>query len=218
MILLIGGEKGGTGKTTLATNLAVLRIREGRDVLLIDADKQKSANSWATAREEHAPEVAPRIPCIQKYGRGIVAEVKGLSERYDDIIIDAGGQDSVELRSAMLVAERMCVPIQAAQFDVWTLPQIQEVADQARALNPQLSAAIVLNRVSTNPSVSEGAEVAELLSDFPGLELFDAPLHERIAFRKAASQGLSVAELIPADAKAIKEVQAIHNLIFHEAK
>ena len=102
MLILIGGEKGGAGKTTLATNMAAMRALAGRDVLLIDTDPQGSANSWSQSRDDES--ITPRVACVQKFGKGLPAEVKDLSKRYQDIIIDAGGRDSVELRSALVVA------------------------------------------------------------------------------------------------------------------
>ena len=117
MIILIGGEKGGTGKTTLATNMAAMRALAGRDVLLIDTDPQGSANYWAQNRDEE--EISPRVACVQKFGKGLPAEVKDLAVRYQDIIIDAGGRDSVELRSAMVIADQAYIPIQPSQFDIW---------------------------------------------------------------------------------------------------
>ena len=102
-IILIGGEKGGTGKTTLAVNLAALRALQGRDVLLIDTDVQASASYWAQSRDE--AQTRPRIACIQKFGKGLPTEVRDLARRYQDLIIDAGGRDSVELRSSLVVAE-----------------------------------------------------------------------------------------------------------------
>ena len=69
MIILIGGEKGGTGKTTIATNLAQLRSQNGHDVLLVDTDKQESASSWAGLREEEA--IQPAITTVQKVGKSI---------------------------------------------------------------------------------------------------------------------------------------------------
>ncbi len=68
-IILIGGEKGGTGKTTLAVNLAALRALTGRDVLVIDTDIQASASYWAQTRDETG--VTPRVACIQKFGKGL---------------------------------------------------------------------------------------------------------------------------------------------------
>ena len=96
-IILIGGEKGGTGKTTLAVNLAARRALQGRDVLVIDTDIQASASYWAQTRDETA--VTPRVACIQKFGKGLQTEVRDLATRYQDLVIDAGGRDSVELRS-----------------------------------------------------------------------------------------------------------------------
>ncbi len=111
MIILIGGEKGGTGKTTIATNLAAKRAMENRDVLLIDTDAQGSANYWAQSRDDS--EAKPhRVACIQKFGKGLQAEVQDLAKRYQDIIIDAGGRDSVELRAGLVVSNKAYIPIQ----------------------------------------------------------------------------------------------------------
>ena len=96
MIVLVGGEKGGVGKTTLAVNLAAKRVHCGYDVLLVDADKQASANLWAGIREEEG--VHPPVRCVQKRGKGLAADIRDLARRYEDVIIDAGGQDGVELR------------------------------------------------------------------------------------------------------------------------
>ena len=80
MIVLIGGEKGGTGKTTLATNLAAMRALAGRDVLMIDTDPQGSANYWAQSRDEE--NITPRVACIQKFGKGLPKEVQDLAHRW----------------------------------------------------------------------------------------------------------------------------------------
>src|SRR6516165_3285835 len=102
MIVLVGGEKGGVGKTTLAVNLAAMRARAQHDVLLADADKQASANLWANIRDQE--KVDPPVRCVQKRGKGLAADVRDLATRYEDIVIDAGGQDSIELRAAMTIA------------------------------------------------------------------------------------------------------------------
>jgi chromosome partitioning protein len=212
MIVLIGGEKGGTGKTTLAVNLAALRAGRGRDVLLIDTDIQASASYWAQIRDEAA--VTPRVACIQKFGKGLQAEVRDLATRYQDLIIDAGGRDSVELRSALVVAERAFVPIQPSQFDIWTLGRMDDLVKTAQGFNPDLRATVVISRASTNPSVSEVAEARSLLADFAHLHLTPAVIRDRIAYRKAARDGLSVAEQKPTDSKAGEEMQALFQEVF----
>ncbi|MBL1265814.1 AAA family ATPase [Methylomicrobium sp. RS1] len=213
MIVLIGGEKGGTGKTTLATNLAAMRALAGRDVLLIDTDPQGSANYWAQSRDEE--KINPRVACVQKFGKGIPAEVKDLATRYDDIIIDAGGRDSVELRSSMVVAEKVYIPIQPSQFDIWTLGQMDELVETARGFNPGLQARVIISRSSTNPSVRESDQTGQLLlADFPNLDLADVTIRDRIAYRKAAKDGMAVVELSPKDPKAAEEMETFYKEVY----
>jgi chromosome partitioning protein len=213
-IILIGGEKGGTGKTTLATNLAALRALAGRDVLLVDTDIQASASFWSQTRDEAS--IRPRVACIQKFGKGLQAEVQDLARRYQDIVIDAGGRDSVELRAALVVAQRSFIPIQPSQFDIWTLGRMDELVKTAEGFNPNLHAWVVISRVSTNPSVTEGTEAQEILADFEHLRLSKAIIRDRIAYRKAARDGMCVAEMRPADPKAVEEVKALFDEVFSD--
>jgi chromosome partitioning protein len=215
MIILIGGEKGGTGKTTLATNLAAMRAVAGHDVLLIDCDPQASANYWAQNRDELA--VQPRVACVQKFGKGLAMEVKDLATRYSDIILDAGGRDSVELRSALVVVEKVYIPIQPSQFDVWTLNVMNSLVETATGFNPNLQAKVIISRASTHPSVQEANETRQLLIDFPHLETIDVVIRDRIAYRKAAKEGIAVTELKPNDTKASDEMTVLYDEVFsHE--
>jgi chromosome partitioning protein len=212
MIVLIGGEKGGTGKTTVATNLAAMRALSGRDVLLIDTDQQGSANYWAQSRDEAS--VNPRVACVQKFGKGLPVEVKDLAHRYQDIIIDAGGRDSVELRSAMVVANRAYIPIQPSQFDIWTLNRMDELIETAKSFNPDLQAWVIISRSSTNPSVHESDDTIEIMGDFPNLGLAGVSIRDRIAYRKAAKDGMAVCELKPKDPKAVEEMEVLYKEVF----
>ncbi len=125
MIVAVLGEKGGTGKTTLATNLAGMRATEGRDVLIIDADRQGSASYWAEKRADTHPEL-PGVQSVQKFGGGLQLAVRDMARRYADIIIDAGAGDSREVESALRVAERAIIPVQPSGLDVWTLGLIDD--------------------------------------------------------------------------------------------
>lgn len=210
-IILFGGEKGGTGKTTLATNTAAMLALEGKDVLLLDTDRQGTASFWAVVREES--ETEPRISCVQKFGKGLASQVRDLAGRYDEIIIDAGGRDSMELRYGLGVCDRAYIPLQPFQFDIWTLRQMNDLAEMASGINEGLQAFVVLNRVSTNPAVREDREAKEFIEreDFTHLSVVEAILKDRIAFRKSARDGLSVVEW-KQDKKAVAEM----NQLYHE--
>ena len=214
MIVLIGGEKGGTGKTTIATNLAAVRALAGSDVLLVDTDPQGSASYWTTSRAEN--DIKPRVACIQKFGKGLQQELQDLANRYQDIIVDAGGRDSVELRAAMLVAHKTYVPIQASQFDIWTLTQMNDLIVTAEGFNPNLRAWVVINRGSNNPAVKEIAEAVEIMGDFEHLGVATSVVRDRIAYRKAVRDGLSVVEMKPSDAKACREMNAFYVEVFND--
>jgi chromosome partitioning protein len=192
-VTLFGGYKGGTGKSTLATNYAVALARAGRDVLLVDTDKQGSADGWASTRAEAGGDL-PRVHCVQKFG-DVAGAVRDLRERYHEIVIDAGGRDGREFRSAMLVANAMFVPLKASQFDLWTMDQVAELIDHARGFNPGLQAWAVLSMAPTHPQVNETAEARELLEGVEGVRLAETVIRERKAYREATSTGRGVLEL-----------------------
>ena len=212
-IVLFGGEKGGTGKTTLATNMAAMLALQGKDVLLLDTDRQGTASFWATVREN--TEIESRIACVQKFGKGLASQVRDLADRYDEIVIDAGGRDSMELRYSLGVCDRAYIPVQPFQFDIWTIRQMDELVEMAQGLNENLQAFIVLNRVSTNPAVREDQETRDFFKEeeFQHLTLVDTVLRDRIAFRKSGRDGLSVVEW-KQDKKAADEMNQLYKEVY----
>lgn len=214
MVILIGGEKGGPGKTTIATNLAAIRTKETGDLLLIDTDKQPTASYWCSLREDN--QIEPRINSIQKFEKAVRTETLALKEKYEDIIIDAGGRDSPELRGALLVSDKAFFPLRPSQFDLWTLGRLNTLVETANDINENLKAYVVINQASPNPVVKEVEEAKELVSEFKNLKLMDVHICERISFRRAAIQGLAVTEYKPEDSKANKEINCLYEEIFNE--
>ena len=105
--------KGGVGKTTVAVHLAVMLARAA---LLIDGDPQTSAASWAAWRRERADGLpSPITTCLS--GKAIIHEGKSLVQGYDHAVVDAGGRDSLGLRSALSLAEYAIIPVGASQLD-----------------------------------------------------------------------------------------------------
>lgn len=214
MIILVGGEKGGSGKTTIATNLAAIRTKEIEDVLLIDTDKQQTSSYWCSLREDK--QVIPRVSSIQKYDKSVRTEVLQLNKKFTDIIIDAGGRDSPELRSSLLVCDKAIFPLRPSQFDLWTLGRLNILVDTAKLINENLKAYVVINQSSPNPAVKESLEMKDFLVEFPNMSLLKTIVCERIVFRRAALNGMAVTEYKPEDMKATEEIMNLYKEIFND--
>lgn len=215
MILLLGGEKGGTGKTTLSINLSVMRQQKTGEVLLVDADPQANASFWCAVRDQY--NVSPRIPSVQKTGKNIREELIGLKNKYKDIVIDTGGRDSLELRASLLVADIALIPLQPSQFDIWTLRKIDNLVGEVKQINDALQVFICLNRVSSLPQVKEADEARDYITEeADNINLTSAQIIERAIFRKAVISGLSVHEA-KSDKKAEAELDVLYKEIFNEA-
>jgi len=212
MILLIGGEKGGTGKTTIATNLAAMRARDGFDTLLVDTDIQGSASFWVQSRDEAG--ITPRVANVQKFGKNLSNELADLAGRYLEIVIDAGGRDSAELRASLVRADLVVIPVQASQFDLWTLDRMDAMVKLASSYNPNLQVKILITRASTNHAVTETASAAELVAQFETFTMASTIIKDRIAYRRAAAAGKCVTEMYnPAD-KATAEITRLYQEVY----
>ncbi len=210
MIVLIGGEKGGTGKSTLATNLCAYVAAAGQDVLLLDADRQCTSANWAAERHQH-PEL-PTVHCVQHYGN-LFHSVQDLRTRYTHVVIDAGGRDSEELRSAMVLADKLYSPAKASQSDLWTIDHLARLVDLARGFNPKLDARVLVSMAPTNPRINEERSATEMLSEFSErIQLSSHVTRERKAYRDAMREGKGVIET--SDAKAIAEIESIAKEIY----
>lgn len=209
MIVVFGGEKGGTGKTTIATNIAVELAFRGRDVLLMDTDRQESSSAWCLMREEE--NIQPRIPCLQKFGGSVRQELSGLKNRYTDIIVDCGGRDSVEFRSALLVADMAVIPLRPAQFDLWTVSKFRRAIEEVKLINENIHVRLLLNAANT-PSSVMGAKM--YLTEFDDLGLFSTVVTDGLAFHRSAAEGRSVRELMDENCTSSYEISALYKEIF----
>lgn len=214
MIVTIGNTKGGVGKTTLSVNIAVARAISGKDIWLIDGDRQGSAQAAITLRSESGQ--IPGIAC-SSFTKGPVLRSQLIQQRqkFDDIIIDVGGQDSSTLRAALVLTDVLVVPFQPRNFDVWALNDIAELVEEARGIRDGLRAYAVLNCADPGPSSLDNSEAAEAVSSVTQFEYLPCPVRRRKAFANAAGSGMSVLEIFPKDPKAINELYSLINVIFN---
>lgn len=193
MILLIGSNKGGSGKTTVSCNLAVALAKQGKEVCLVDADRQSSAANWCTERELSKKE--PSIAIVQKYDN-ISKTITALAEKFEHVIVDVAGRNSREMITAAAVADVLLCPSQCSQLDLDTLGELQQQVEQVKDLNPALKVFIYQTMASTNSKVTdkERTDFEEYVSEFPEFKALKAIGRYRKVYRDVFSDGLSVLE------------------------
>lgn len=213
MILTVGNTKGGVGKTTLAVNIAIARALAGRDVWLIDGDRQGTAQTAISIRAESGQQ--PGIACATyPDGPTLRAQVQQQASKFDDIIIDAGGRDSTALRAALVLSDVLLVPFQPRSYDVWALNDIAELIDDARSVRDGLRAFAVLNCADPGEASTDNTDAAAAVAQVPQFEYLATPVRRRKSFANAAGQGLSVLELKPSDKKANEELNSLLKVLF----
>ena len=196
MIILIGSQKGGCGKSTLAINIAAALAKMDKDVIIVDADVQGTSSRWASDRNENLP----KVHCVQKY-ENIKSTLLDLNQRYKFVIVDVAGKDSKELRTAMLVANILLVPFRASQMDLDTMIHLSDLIDTAKGLNESLISLAVINMASTNHLVAEVKEAQAYLQDFPIVKLLNSIIYERKIDRDVVPIGAGVIDIDHTKAK-----------------
>jgi chromosome partitioning protein len=209
MIITVGGIKGGSGKTTIATNLTVWLSQRGEDVLLVDADDQETATDFTAWREETL-NGRTGYTSVKLTGDNVRSQIQKLKDKYTHIVIDTGGRDTTSQRSAIVVSDVYLLPFNPRSFDIWTITKVQNLIREIRSVKPtELRAFSFLNRADFRGS--DNKDASDNLNMIEDIVFIDTPIGNRKAFSNAASRGLAVFEMEPADEKAISEVNELFN-------
>jgi len=206
MMILVGGEKGGSGKSCLAQNLAVFFARDKKAiVLMVDCDPQRTSSDWIQARNSDPS--LPAINCIQLYGK-IRNDLISLTQHYDYVIVDCGGQDNLALRAAMSVADHVIIPLRPKRRDLKTVPHMEDMLSTCKMVNPKMLASFVITQCPSLPNQASRIIEAKDVCRSYGINVLNAVTFNRNVYDDSEEQGSSVLEIDP-QGKAAIEMTAI---------
>lgn len=198
-VIAVLNQKGGSGKTTIATQLVRALQLEGADVLLVDSDPQGSARDWAAAHEDQpVPVVGIDRPIIEKSLKSI--------GRKDHIVIDGAPQIEALAVSAIKAADFILIPVQPSPYDVWaTADLVDLVKTRIEVMDGRLKAAFVISRAIKGTKI--GNEITAALADY-GLPVLASRIIQRVIYPTSAATGQTVFEFEP-EGEAAQEIRAL---------
>lgn len=199
-VISVLNQKGGVGKTTIATNLARALQLPGMEVLLIDSDPQGSSSDWSAAKENQpVPVIAITRPTIER-------DLKSVSHKKDYIVIDGCPQTSDMAVSAIKAADLVLIPVQPSPWDIWATSDLVDMVKQRIEITEgKLKTAFVVSRAIRNTKLSK--EVVEALQDYQ-LPILVARTHNLTIYSSCVKGGGTVFDEDP-DCSAAKEISDI---------
>ena len=200
-------EKGGSGKTTDATNIACAFQRyhaaESVETLLIDADPQGSSRNWNDANH------GTMVPVIGLDRDTIAVDLKAISHGYHYIIIDGAPRIAKTTSAAIRVSDLIVIPVQPSPYDVWACADLVDLIRARQEVSGGFpDACFLISRAIKGTKLS--AEVHEALNVY-GLPVLESFTTQRVAYPTSAAKGLSIYQ--SADKEAIKEIDSIYKEI-----
>ncbi|MBC8210022.1 MAG: AAA family ATPase [Gammaproteobacteria bacterium] len=206
MITVIGNLKGGTGKSTVAFNLAVwLKIQRGL-VTLFDLDPQKTLSDVVDIRGEEGYE--PNLEILDDIGT-----LASLKNTKSDVIVDVGTADFESMKQALKLADRIVTPVPPSQADIWSTQRFIKIIREECGGNKKMPQVLgFINRADTHIGVRETDEAEEALGYLKNIEHLNLRLYQRTAYRRSFSEGLAVFELQPGSKASNEIIQLAQHL------
>jgi chromosome partitioning protein len=218
MLIAVAAEKGGVGKTTIATNLAGMSAAYGHSVMLTDTDVEEStgryAYAWGLTRRETAG--LPEVHLSMLRGN-LYADLLAQRARYDTVIVDVPAGNGIEMRLACAAADVIVVPLRIGQFDTSGMGPMVKLANEIRQTRPEARIYAVLSDVPFNAKngLRESVEMLETLGEY--LKRTRRHIVGREAFRMSSRAGRAVTELDRPlqDPKATEDITALYEEVFN---
>lgn len=208
MLTVVGNLKGGTGKSTVAFNLAVWLAHEKAGVKTFDLDPQATLTDVAQVRMEDGIEPTFEVSNDIEELKAIVKA--DLTQR---VIVDVSASNMADLETAISLADRVLIPVQPSQADIWSTQRFIKIV--ANNLNPENKTQVLgfINRADTHIGVRETDEAEEALTMLRNITALNVRLYQRTAYRRSFSEGLGVFELDPMG-KASKEMKMLVSALY----
>lgn len=201
MIISILNQKGGTGKTTLAVNIAREYTIRAMKTLLVDSDSQGSAQRW----HERSGGDLIDMTCLPM--NTLDKDVAKFSDRYERIIIDGVPSVSLLTICAIKAADLILIPVQPSPYDIWaTEDLVRLVKDRIEMTEGKTKAAFLVSRRIKGTNIGK-----EVYGELQKLEL---PIlihgtHQRVDYVTSVEQGWTVCDCHYTDREAHNEISAI---------
>ena len=198
-VIAVLNQKGGSGKTTIATHLARALQKQDYSVLLVDSDPQGSARDWAAVDEENP------ITVIGIDRPTIDRDLKSVAKK-DFIIIDGAPQASDLALSAIKAADFVLIPVQPSPYDIWATSDLVDLVKQRIEITDgKLQSAFVVSRAIKGTKI--GSEISEALLGYE-LPVLNTRITQRVIYPTTAASGTTVLDAEP-NSDASKEINAL---------
>ncbi len=203
MIIALAGQKGGSGKTTVAIAVSAELYARKKRVLLVDADPQGSVRTWGAVAAENNLETPTIVAMASNlYQPG---QLPALAAGYEHTVVDCPPRHGDIQRAAMMVSDLVVLPCGPSAVDAWAVAESVELINEARKLKPTLLAVVLITRKVARTTIGKQARDALQAA---GLPILGTELGFRVPYQEAPAAGLGVAQYAPKDPAAV-EVRAL---------